>query len=217
MLKRVASTMPRVASADGGSHRSHAFPGGHDEELVRSALDIRAQRRAAGRVEVVLTPRDVTHAVPTGDLFRRIMVTAEVAHGPRAVRYLARHHERNAHEQRVETSDDRPHAGPQRLTLELGPAAPATAPIVVRVSYQRVDHLVGDDEARARVSGEILLAEQALPGLAAPPPAPLVTPPPVRPHRARSWLWLGGSLIALGISVSVHGRRRARRGHARPR
>lgn len=47
------------------------------------------------------------------------------------------------------------------IVLELGKSALNSA-IRYRVAYQRVDHLVGNDEARAVVTGEIELASGQL-------------------------------------------------------
>lgn len=193
--------MPRVASTDGGTHASHRFLGGHDEAFVQSALAIEARRTSASTVEIELTPRDVTHAVPTGDLFRRLQLAAE-AGGQRTVRYLARHHERTRHDQRVETNDDRPRFGTSRVTLDLGNAAASDA-ISVRVVYQRVDYLVGDDEEKAHVSGQIPLFEQRLPALATTSAPPSASPP----KSTRSWAWLSALLVPL---LTAFGLRRPR-------
>lgn len=159
-----ACHMPRV---DG--HASHRFVGGHDEAFVKSALAVSARRMSAGGIELTLMPQNVTHAVPTGDLFRRLLVSAdtEPASGHPTLRYLARHHQHVSREQRVEVADDRPFMGPSRVSLELGALA-ATRPIRYRVVYQRVDHLVGDDESQAVVDGEIELASGVV---AAQPPS----------------------------------------------
>ncbi len=62
-----------------GRHRSHRFPGGRDLSLLRSAVEVTATARAVGDRTVVtftLTPRTLGHSFPTGDLFRRVEVTA---------------------------------------------------------------------------------------------------------------------------------------------
>ena len=62
-----------------GRHRSHRFPGGRDLDLLRSAVDVAAAARPEGDrtvVTVTLTPRALGHSFPTGDLFRRVEVTA---------------------------------------------------------------------------------------------------------------------------------------------
>lgn len=70
--------MPWVDDAR-GRHRSHRFPGGRDLSLLRSAVDVAASARVEGDhavVTVTLTPRALGHSFPTGDLFRRVEVTA---------------------------------------------------------------------------------------------------------------------------------------------
>jgi hypothetical protein len=154
--------MPKVTDASGGSHHRHDFPGGYATELVRGALRIEARRSGATAIEIKLTPNDVTHAVPTGDLFRRLELSAQaMPSGAKTVRYLTRHHQRVGRGQRVEVADDRPRRGTSVVVLELGNGA-VNASIRYRVAYQRVDHLVGDDEARAVVAGEIELASGEL-------------------------------------------------------
>jgi hypothetical protein len=156
--------MPKVGSGE-GRHRAHVFPGGHAPAFVRNALSVRAERRTPTSVTLTLTPQNVTHAVPTGDLFRRLALTARAtAKGGEelvAERFLARHHERRDRGQRLEVKDDRPHLVPRVVTLELGPGAAGRA-IEYSVVYQRVDHLVGDDERNAVIAGEVVIDQGAL-------------------------------------------------------
>lgn len=151
--------MPKVGNGE-ARHRAHFFPGGHAPAFVRSALSVRAERRTPTSVTLTLTPQNVTHAVPTGDLFRRLALSARAmtkdGEELLAERFLARHHERRDRGQRLEVKDDRPHLVPRVVTLELGPGA-AERPIEYSVVYQRVDHLVGDDERNAVIAGEILI------------------------------------------------------------
>jgi hypothetical protein len=143
-------------------HRSHAFLGGHDEALVKSAVDVRAERRPNG-ARITLTPRELGHAFPTGDLFRRLEVSAE-AIGPewqvvaRERRYLTRHWQRQPSPfgvvLRSATSDDRPLNGQAVIDLPLGAT---NLPIAWRVAYQRVEHPRSDDEHDSTIEGEIEL------------------------------------------------------------
>jgi nitrate reductase cytochrome c-type subunit len=155
--------MPAVTNAEGKTHVSHAFPGSRDARLVRRALTVHAERVDDGAIELTLTPLHVTHAVPTGDLFRRLAVRAEVVGSGVAVeRYLTRHQRQTGQGQRVEVDDDRPFARPRVLRLELGPQA-RRAPIRYEVRLERVDYLVRDDETRAVVSGFTEIAAGELP------------------------------------------------------
>lgn len=155
--------LPRVDDGNGKSHRRHDFPGGYDVEMVRRSLEVSARRTGAGRVEITLQPADITHAIPTGDLFRRLALSAQTT-GPRpskVVRYLTRRHRDVGRGMRVEVADDRPRVRTSIVTLDLGASA-GKSPIEYRVVYQRVDQLSGNDEARAVVIGEIELAAGVL-------------------------------------------------------
>lgn len=148
-------------------HLSHAFPGGHDDALVKSAVTVRAERSRDG-ARITLTPRELGHAFPTGDLFRRLEVSAE-AIGPewqvvaRDRRYLARHWQRQPSPfgvvLRSATRDDRPLSGTAVVDLSLD--AP-NLPIAWRVAYQRVEHPRSDDEHHSRIEGEIELGSGTL-------------------------------------------------------
>ena len=155
-------------TADGTApHRSHAFLGGHDAALVRTAVTVRAERSAEG-ARVTLTPRQLGHAFPTGDLFRRLEVSAE-AIGPewqvvaRERRYLTRHWQRQSSPfglvLRSATRDDRPLAEVAVIDL---PLAAANLPIAWRVAYQRVEHPRSDDEHDSNVAGEIEISSGVL-------------------------------------------------------
>jgi hypothetical protein len=197
--------MPRT-----GEHTNHRFVGGHDEALVRSALAVSAKRVSPTRVELTLTPANVTHAVPTGDLFRRLLVSVETGRAPAQVRYLARHHQRVGNGQRLEVADDRPFARATTLSFELR-AEERALPARYRVVYQRVDHLVDDDESRAVLSGELELASGELPVRDAPPPAVTVTRAGCgasgKPSRA-PWMMAGLLLFFGGRRGRVFGRGR---------
>lgn len=162
--------MPLVGDAK-GRHRSHAFVASRDETIVRSSLDVVATRNE-DRLVVRLEARGVGHAVPTGDLFRRIEVFAEIAGedmqslGARTT-YLARHFTwgegRDGKRVKVLARDDRPAPGaPVEVTLDLGAAA-SHHPIAWRVAYQRVDVPDEIDETRAGVEGEIVVASGTFP------------------------------------------------------
>ena len=165
--------MPRVGSGS-GRHRSHAFPGGHDPEFVKAGLRVRAERRARNRVVLVLQTAGVGHAFPTGDLFRRLEVSAEaigsddqVVAGAR--RFLSRHwteKQRFAQVVREVSGDDRPTQTPREVQLELPlDAAAAALPIAWRVAYQRVEHPRSEADEDSVLDGEIEIASGTLPPL----------------------------------------------------
>jgi hypothetical protein len=169
-----ACHMPFV---DGGArrHRSHAFASVRDPAALRAALDVHVVRVGAGTVRFELAPRGVGHAFPTGDLFRRIVVSAEAVGDDGAViaskaRELGRHftdvHEREGESRRVEIADDRPggvplgdEGGP--VILDLGESA-AGFPIHYRVRYERVlfDRSRSEDDT---IDDVVVLSEGALP------------------------------------------------------
>lgn len=171
--------MPRVTT-NGKARRSHAFLGGHTPDFVRSAAAITATR-SGGRLDLAFQMRNIGHAFPTGDLFRRITIVAE-ALGPDQMviadrsMVLARHFERRLGPSdalgKVEVRDDRLRSGERRIiSLDLGRDA-ARLPIRFAVSYERLDlpaeTLVRRNgqiaqTAPARVEGSVLLASGDLP------------------------------------------------------
>jgi hypothetical protein len=148
-------------------HRSHAFPGGHDEALVKGAVTVQAERSRDG-ARITLTPRELGHAFPTGDLFRRLEVSAEAIGAEwqvvaRSRRYLMRHWERQPSPfglvLRSATRDDRPLNEAAVVELALGAT---NLPIAWRVAYQRVEHPRSDNEQDSSIEGEIELGSGIL-------------------------------------------------------
>jgi len=140
-------------------HKSHRFPGGYDVAMLKSALEIRAERPQPTRVRVHLRPVGVTHAMPTGDLFRRLVV--EVVSGESSaekgrVVYLARHFQRGDGMREIE--DDRVHELTRSIDLDVAPR-----PARIRVRYERVAHLRGEDEREAEVESSVVISEMSLP------------------------------------------------------
>ena len=155
--------MPRAANG----RRSHAFHASRDPDVLRQAVDVSAERTGATTARVTLSVRDPGHAVPTGDLFRRLEISAEAV-GPdemslaSAVRYLARHWElRPRQVGRRLVRDDRLTGGAVDVDLDVGAAA-AGREIAWRVAYQRVAHPNGIDAREAEIDGEITLASGRL-------------------------------------------------------
>lgn len=74
--------MPAVSSG-GRSRVSHRFPGGYDQGLLAQAVQVTVEVApgAAGQgatLRLRLRVPDTGHAVPTGDLFRSLLISAEV-------------------------------------------------------------------------------------------------------------------------------------------
>jgi cytochrome c554/c'-like protein len=155
-------------------HKSHAFAGGRDASLVRSAATAAAARVGPAAVRVTITPSPALgHAFPTGDLFRRLEVSAEARDGggkPLAVarRYLARRFaDRRAPHGlggvvRRELADERPLDAPVTVDLALEPSAAGRA-VAWRVVYQRVDHPRSERPEDSVVGDAIVVAEGTLP------------------------------------------------------
>lgn len=141
---------------DDHGRRSHAFVGSREEAYVASALAIDASRPAADVVEIQVSarPEVVGHAVPTGDLFRRLTVTVRpVGAGPErpwSSGYLARHYALQTGSGapiRVERADDRPHPGgpAQVLRFRLDPAD-VGRPVAWEVRLERVESMLHERE-----------------------------------------------------------------------
>lgn len=156
--------MPKTAR----NGKSHAFTTATDVAMLRRALLVKAARRDGDHVELDLEPGDVGHAFPTGDLFRRLLVVAEVtAEDYRIVardeRTLGRHFRfepsasaGGAKVQR-EIGDDRIDR-PRRVALDLGEPAKGHT-ITWRIEYQRVESMRGD---HATVADTIVVAKGLL-------------------------------------------------------
>ncbi len=144
--------------------RSHAFSTVRDPEWLRDALDATATIGDAGGVVVTLAQTHPGHAFPTGDLFRRLEVGAEVV-GPRGeakerrVRHLTRHFEIvPGAKGRTLTTDDRVFFEPLEVALDLSCDARPGASIRWWVTYQRVA-TTGDGKRpeEAKVESEVVL------------------------------------------------------------
>lgn len=153
--------------------RTHAFVGSRDPAYMRGALAIEAVRVAPERVEVRVAarPEVVAHAVPTGDLFRRLAVSARPSGpGPRrgwATGYLARHYAVQGASGpliRVELADDRPHAGgPAQVVAFAIEPEDVGRPVAWEVRSERVESLIEEREDRAVVVGGFTIAAGELP------------------------------------------------------
>jgi hypothetical protein len=161
-----------AAASGGRKHRSHLFAASHDAAQLSAAVTVGARRTSALGITLTLAPGQVGHAFPTGDLFRRLVVTAEAVGDDwivlgEASRALHRRFELReiapGQTGRHVVGDDRVGVGrPQPLTFDLGEVARGRA-IAWRVEYQRVEHPVGTDDSRAVVAASIVVAEGLVP------------------------------------------------------
>ena len=143
--------------------RSHAFSSVRDPARLAGALDVGAKIADDGNVVLTLTQTHPGHAFPTGDLFRRLEVGAEIV-GPRGseerrVRHLTRHFEIiPGSKGRTLTRDDRVFFEPKEVELDLSCDTRPGAPIKWWVSYQRVA-TTGDGKRpeEAKVESEVVL------------------------------------------------------------
>lgn len=146
----VSCHMPEVRG-----RRSHAFSDVRDPAWLGAHLDVKAEI-ASGRVRVTLAQRGGGHAFPTGDLFRRLEVGAEIA-GRRDVRHLARHFEISPGTPgRRLMLDDRLFDAPVEIDLDLAPAKGDE--VAWWVTYQRVAEIgTGTDPRAATIESEVKL------------------------------------------------------------
>lgn len=161
--------MPDVQGDDGRVHKSHRFDVRGDPEILRRAVQVSASWEDADTVRLELASGAVGHAVPTGDLFRRLELRAEAIQPTGYVEARARpiqlgrtfaDHGRA----RVQTSDDRLMApgttGDRMVKLLRMPAHSRAAVVTWRVVYQRVGTSLG---GQSDVMQEIVIHEGPLP------------------------------------------------------
>jgi hypothetical protein len=121
----VSCHMPRESK-----HRSHRFPGMADPQLLSAALDLEFDaRRTELGIDVIVRARarQIGHAFPTGDVFRRAVLTVRTEQGTEArmimQRWLARTADPDGEDSHVRTVDDTrippPGAGEIEHTLHL--------------------------------------------------------------------------------------------------
>ncbi len=167
-----ACHMPVVGGDGPAPHRSHLFAASRDPALLRAAVRVTTERPTASSLVVTLEPGRVGHAFPTGDLFRRLIVSAEalgddwtvIGEASRSLhRRFAWREVAPGQAVRHMVGDDRVGVGPPvPLGFELGEAARGRA-IAWRVEYQRVEHPVAADDSDAVVAESIVVAEGLVP------------------------------------------------------
>ena len=156
---------------DSGRHRDHRFDVSRNPALLRAALTASAERLGPDKLRLELTPVAVGHALPTGDLFRRLELRVEAhdASGERiagATRYLARQFPARPRTGPASRRPD-PLEPDDRLTTAttfemVAPGAQAEHTLTWRITYQRVDHRDVHAPERSTLAGEVILAEGEL-------------------------------------------------------
>lgn len=175
--------MPVVEGPD-GRHRSHSFQVVEEPALLRSAVNVEAQRTSSNGVRITLTAARVGHAFPTGDMFRRLEVRARIvdARGKTLATstpvVLERRFEDRPRDplsdeldmMRVEAEDTRvppPGLGSRVVTL---PLSRGDGDVVWSVVYQRMSTPMAAAFGVSQVLDEVLLAEGTLPPALRPAP-----------------------------------------------
>jgi hypothetical protein len=169
--------MPVVERPDGTKYRSHDFSVIGDPDMLRQAVKVVAGRQGSTELSMSLTADRVGHAFPTGDMFRRLELRAEVldAEGAVIASAPAVHLARifadrrmtpgEASTTRVEIADTRvpPPGGGARLATLRFPRSTLRYTVRWTVAYQRMDHAMaasfGVDQAR----DEIVIARGIIP------------------------------------------------------
>jgi cytochrome c554/c'-like protein len=133
--------MPLVHDA-AGSHRSHRFTVQGDAAILRGALVAEARRSSARSIAVELRVTGAGHAVPTGDMFRRLEVRARAGSSTAAPVVLAREFRREdtpRGPRRLQIGDSRVEASGEPRHVELTFPEPIDAETVGwQVLYQRM-------------------------------------------------------------------------------
>lgn len=154
---------------------AHAFASSRDDAALREALQVEAWREGDALV-VSLTPHEVGHAFPTGDLFRRLAlraawIDAQGESVASTTRYLDRGFAPLRHRDgrpnlatRLAPHDDRV-SGPTTIRLtppdELGELG-SSVEIDWVLDYQRVDDRNHREPERSTIANEVRLAQGRL-------------------------------------------------------
>ena len=156
-------------AADG--HRDHRFDVTRNTALLRASIDVQSRRTDKG-VEILLATRHVGHAMPTGDLFRRlrIVVRAEASDGSMLGEeevVLARRFERTRGLPQ-EIEDTRLRGDQERRVVLDGPWVALAERVTIEARYERVAQNLEIEDVRGRlqrhdsVFASIVLAEETL-------------------------------------------------------
>lgn len=159
MTEHAAS--PAKDRACGSCHMpkgSHAFIASRDDKLLARALDVTATRRG-DEVTLLLRAKDVGHAFPTGDLFRRLLVRMKTPRGTfeRPLgRAFAAERDDGGNSVRYEIAD-------QRLVSEQRVSVTTREPVTWSVLYQRVTFVSQIPPFEATVEDEKVIAKGVVP------------------------------------------------------
>lgn len=157
-----------MKASAGARRKSHSFDIRGPRGLLRSSIRASARRAGTSAIVVSVAAREPGHAVPTGDLFRRIEARATSDTGAQAKpvvlarRFVVRPAADDGQVTRVMVGDDRlpPNGAEREVTLILGDGIESST-VRWEVVYRRMD----DSLARTLGVGdeEIVLASGALP------------------------------------------------------
>lgn len=152
--------MPRGERGRSG----HVFAASRSPATLARALDVTASRDAAGRAVFVLTARDVGHAYPTGDLFRRLLLRVKTARGTieqPLERTFRAAREPDGTTVRFEATDTRL-APSRRVEIPLAGAAGAAGDASWQVLYQRLTGVAQTPPFGVMIEDEVVVAHGAL-------------------------------------------------------
>jgi hypothetical protein len=150
-------------------HLSHRFEASRDPEFLRSALEVEVVR-AGEFVRFRLRNQKAGHAVPTGDMFRRLALVLEPEGKPTLFRYFARHFGRSVQSTGIsvlaEVSDNRIPADGSVRELEF--RVDPELPVRWSLRHQRVAAPTSFDPRDFPLDGEVEIAH----GMLAPEDSP---------------------------------------------
>lgn len=158
------------APQGGEGRHDHGFAVTRDAEMLARAIEVEVERVAPSQVQVTLRVVGAGHAVPTGDLFRRLEVGATAIGGSSrpSRRWLGRRFATRIEPTGAslvhEIADERLPAdgSPRHIVLDI-PDAPGRD-VVWWVSHQRVAFPRGPQAAGAELDGETPIAGGLLVG-----------------------------------------------------
>lgn len=167
--------MPVVRKPDGTSYKSHAFAAFRDPAFLASAVSVEVTARRRGAkifVVATLSPGEIGHAFPTGDMFRRAVFTVRVGAATASAelrRYFAPTMTADGRRHLLGEVDDTrvpaPGAGPPRRLRFTLDAAPAEG--VTDLAWQLDLFRLDPSDAKARALSDADVRAQVRAGRAA--------------------------------------------------